>query len=93
MEITAKPGQSIKLDATGSTDIDNNTLSYEWKFYPEAGTYKGQIDIENANNITSSFVVPEDASGTALHILLVLTDNGTPPLVSYQRIVCNIREN
>jgi hypothetical protein len=87
IEITAKPGQSITLDATGSSDIDKNELSYEWKLFPEAGTYEGQIDIENANNKTASFVVPENASGKVLHILLVLTDNGTPPLTRYRRLV------
>ncbi len=88
VEITAKPGQRIALDATGSGDIDNgDTLSYEWKFYPEAGTYLGQIDIENTNNMTTSLVVPEDASGTVLHILLVHTDNGSPPLTRYRRLV------
>ncbi len=88
VEITAKPGQRIALEATGSSDIDNgDTLSYEWKFYPEAGTYLGQIDIENANNMTASLVVPEDASGTVLQILLVLTDNGTPMLIRYRRLV------
>ena len=88
VEVIAKPGQRIALEATGSSDIDNgDTLSYEWKFYPEAGTYLGQIDIENANNMTASLVVPEDASGTVLHILLVLTDNGSPPLTHYRRLL------
>ena len=36
-------------------------LSYDWKFYPEAGTYSGQINIENAKNMTARLVVPEDA--------------------------------
>ena len=88
VEITAKPGQHIALEATGSSDIDNgDTLSYEWKFYPEAGTYLGKIDIENANNMTASFIVPKDASGKVLQILLVLKDNGFPQLTRYRRMV------
>lgn len=87
VEITAHPDEHINLDATGSSDVDNDTLSYEWKFYPEAGTYAGQVDIENANKMTTSFVVPKDASGTMLHILLVLTDDGTPRLTRYRRLV------
>lgn len=92
VEITAKPGQRIDLDATGSADIDSgDTLSYDWRFYPEAGTYLGWIDIENANNITSSLVVPKDASGAVLHILLVLTDSGSPPLTRYRRLVIHCK--
>ena len=87
VEITVKPGQRIDLDATGSSDIDNDKLSYEWKSYPEAGTYSGQIDIKNANKMTTSLVVPKDASGTELHILLILTDNGSPSLTRYRRLV------
>ena len=87
IEIFAQPGQRIDLDATGSSDIDNDKLFYEWTFYPEAGTYSGQIDIENANNKTSSFVIPKDASGTSLHIVLVLNDDGEPSLTRYRRLV------
>jgi hypothetical protein len=87
VEITARPGQRIKLDATGSSDIDKDELSYTWRFYPEAGTYLGWIDIENANKINASLIVPNDASGAVLHILLVLTDNGSPPLTRYRRLV------
>ena len=75
------------LDATGSSDVDNDALTYEWKSYLEAGSYSGQIDIPNTNAITTSFVVPEDASGTVLHILLILTDDGSPRLTRYRRLV------
>lgn len=91
IKITAKPGQRIELDATGSTDIDNNGLSYEWRFYPEAGTYPKEINIENSYRKTTSFVVPEDASGKTLHVLLVLTDDGAPPLTRYRRLVIHCK--
>ena len=88
LEITAKPGQRIELDATGSSDIDKgDTLSYEWKFYPEFGTYPRQVDIENASNITASLIVPDDALGTVLHVILNVTDSGSPPLTRYKRLV------
>ena len=32
VEITARPGDRIDLDATGSSDVENDALSYEWKF-------------------------------------------------------------
>ena len=87
IQITAKPGQRIKLDATGSNDIDKDELSYKWRFYPEAGTYLGWIDIENATDVSTSLVVPGDASGAELHILLVVADDGSPSLTRYRRLV------
>lgn len=88
LEIAAMPGYNVALDAAGSDDIDGDTtLSYEWRYYPEAGTYPGEIDIENANRMNTGLVVPEDASGTVLHIVLVVTDNGAPPLTRYRRLV------
>lgn len=87
VEITAKPGQKITLDATGSSDIDNDKLTYQWRFYPEAGTYSGDLIIENSNTTITSLVVPKDASGKVLHVLLVLSDDGTPSLTRYRRLV------
>jgi hypothetical protein len=87
IEVLAKPGQRIGLDATGSTDIDNDRLSYEWRFYPEAGTYAGKITIENPRMTTAHFVAPKDASGKTLHVLLVVSDDGLPSLTRYRRLV------
>ena len=88
LDINAKPGKRIALNATGSSDPDTgDTLSYEWILYPEVGTYKGQVNIENAKKIEASLVVPKDASGTTLHVLLVLRDNGAPQLTRYRRLV------
>ncbi|MBN1482888.1 DUF1593 domain-containing protein [candidate division KSB1 bacterium] len=87
IEITAKPGERIELDASGSSDIDQDELFYTWRFYPEAGNYFGWIDIENENNKSTGFVIPKDAAGTTLHIVLILTDDGSPPLTRYRRLV------
>ena len=40
----------------------------------------------------ASFVVPDEPD-KQVHIILEVTDNGTPPLVAYQRVVCDIRGN
>ena len=88
MQIKVDPGQHITLEATGSYDMDKgDKLFYEWKFYQEAGTYSGQVNIEDSNNIKTGLVVPEDASGTKLHILLVLMDSGVPQLTRFRRLV------
>ncbi|MEQ9221478.1 MAG: DUF1593 domain-containing protein [Cyclobacteriaceae bacterium] len=87
VEMTAKTGQRIQLDATGTTDIDKDILSFEWRFYPEAGSYKGSIEIKDPGEMKTSFTVPKDASGKTLHVLLVVTDDGDPPLTRYRRLV------
>jgi hypothetical protein len=87
LEIIAKPGQHIELNATGSTDIDKDKLSYNWMFFPEAGTYQGKITIENPDMKTTGFIIPKDASGEIIHVLLMVTDDGKPALTRYRRLV------
>jgi hypothetical protein len=38
IEIDAEAGRQITLDASASTDPDNNALTFTWSHYPEAGT-------------------------------------------------------
>ncbi|MFY0688555.1 MAG: DUF1593 domain-containing protein [Cyclobacteriaceae bacterium] len=92
--INAKPGQKITLDATGSHDIDGNALSYVWEYYPEPGTYDGDIEIKNPNKSATSFKVPKNAApGDQLHILLLLSDDGEPPLTRYRRAIVNVTKS
>jgi hypothetical protein len=93
IEITARPGQLIELDASGSTDIDNDKLSYKWMLFPEAGTYSGKITIENPVMEATRFVVPEEASGKTLHVLLMVTDDGKPALTRYRRLVIHCKNS
>lgn len=37
LEIAARVGEPVTLDAAGTRDRDGNTLRYTWIFYPEAG--------------------------------------------------------
>lgn len=87
LEVTAKPGERVELDATGSADIDGDTLAYQWRFYPEPGSYSGQLEIENSDRMTTGFTVPKDAAGKTLHVLLLVSDNGSPILTRYRRLV------
>ena len=85
-----KAGRSLKLDASHSYDHDGNDLTYEWIHYKESGTYKGTLDILQSKHV-QTIMIPDDAEGKTIHIVLKVTDNGKPSLASYRRIVLECR--
>ncbi len=99
--ITAKPGEKVELSARGSFDPDGDNLSYHWFYYGEAGTFTTSnarsgdpIPIENAHQVDAWFTVPTKRvlrNGT-IHIILAVTDAGTPPLTRYQRVIIDVVE-
>ncbi len=92
LDLKAQSGQKVSLSAKGTTDPDGDALTYRWWQYQEADTYKGTVKIEGADHQNASFVVPGDAKkGETIHIICEVTDNGTPPLTRYQRVVIEIQ--
>lgn len=102
-EITARQGERINLSAVSSTDPDGDALSYEWFCYGEAGT-RGMsnartgvvLDIENFDQPKASFIVKTSrvmppGTGT-IHVILAVTDHGTPRLTRYQRVILTVVE-
>ena len=96
--LSAKPGERIDLSARGSTDPDADTLSYEWFFYPEAGSFTvatggsgAPVTIERSREQDASFVVPTNyfTTGT-MHFILAVTDVGTPALTRYRRVIVTV---
>jgi len=89
--IKAKPGEKVRLSAHGTTDPDGDKLQYRWWQYQEAGSYKGVIEIESANDQDAFFTLPKDAPrGTSIHLVAEVTDSGTPALTRYQRVIVDI---
>ncbi|MBD3377043.1 DUF1593 domain-containing protein [candidate division KSB1 bacterium] len=90
-DLKAKPGASVQLNAHGTSDPDGDPLSYQWWQYKEADSFNGTIEIRNAENQKAGFTVPDDAGkGETIHIICEVTDNGTPPLTRYQRVVVTV---
>ena len=67
-------------------------LTFNWFFYPEAGTYDGEIVVEASNKSISYVKIPVDASGKQIHIILEVTSKDSDtPLTSYRRIVMDVK--
>ena len=92
LNLSVKPGQTVQLSGSAS-DPDGNTLSYRWWQYEEADTYEGKVVIQNSDKQKASFTVPKDVSiGKTIHIILEVTDSGTPQLSRYQRVIARLTE-
>lgn len=100
--IKAKPGARVDLSATGSSDPDGDGLSYHWFCYGEPGTRgisnarSGHMhDIRNFDQakawleVKTSRVMPP-GTGT-MHIILAVTDHGTPRLTRYKRVIIDVQ--
>jgi Protein of unknown function (DUF1593) len=87
----AKPGERVRLSAAGSSDPDGNALSYRWWVYREAGTYDGAPKIEGADKAEAALPVPADAANKTIHVILEVTDDGSPPLTRYRRVIVQVR--
>jgi hypothetical protein len=86
----AKPGEIVKLEAT-ATDPDKNKLTCRWWQYADADSATNAVTIANADSLNhASFVVPNEPA-KQVHIILEVTDDGTPPLVGYRRVMCNVQ--
>jgi hypothetical protein len=98
--LEAKAGAPISLDAGKSRDRDGHALQFSWLFYPEAGSglpnpgggRRGGTSprVTLSNGATAVATVMPNAPGVA-HIVLAVTDNGTPSLTSYRRVILTIR--
>jgi hypothetical protein len=90
LNVIASAGQKIRLNGTVS-DPDKNLVSVKWwQFYTES--YQNKVIISNPGDLKTEVLIPKDASQT-IHLILEATDNGTPALTSYQRIIIKVREN
>ena len=96
--LNARPGERVTLSAAGSTDPDGNRLAYEWFYYPEPGSFSvatgrsgAPVAIEHANERDAAFIVPMNSFKTGtMHIILAVTDDGTPALTRYRRVIVTV---
>jgi hypothetical protein len=91
VHIAARSGERLPLDAAGSRDPDGQPISYRWWVYREAGTYLGDVPIEDAGTAQATLLMPNDAAGKTIHVILKVTDTGQPPLTAYRRVLIAAR--
>lgn len=91
-DMQAEAGSRICLSAEGTKDPDGDKLTYRWWQYQEAGTYGKCIDLQDANDQRLWLQIPSDIQkGETIHMICEVSDNGTPSLTRYQRVVITIK--
>ena len=91
-DLTVSPGQAVTLAGT-ATDPDGDLLVMKWWQYREAGTYPGEVELDGATRLTSTFRVPYDArGGQTIHLILEVQDRARRPMVRYARVIVKVAE-
>lgn len=106
LEITAKPGEIVKLSAEGTRDPDGHAIEPSWWIYQEASTLRDPkarrfpdgVQLSAATGLTTSLSVPTPpAAGNppavkpaTIHVILEVRDSGSPRLWAYRRAVVKI---
>ena len=80
---------SIRMDASKSFDPDGDGLSFLWWQQPEIGHTR--IAIEAADQSIATIHIPAKAVGDTIHLICEVHDDGPFHLVSYRRIIINIK--
>lgn len=106
IELTVKVSEAAKLDATGTSDPDAQPLTYRWLPYPEAGlteTHGATATLSHEDGPQTTFIAqsacprgwfplpPGFCKGPGvMHVILAVTDSGSPRLTSYRRIILRV---
>jgi hypothetical protein len=103
--LSARLGDAIDLDATASRDPDRGQkLGFRWYVYREAGaslTPLADITIADANRPRAKLTVARSCTpplpgmtapcgSRTAHVILEVTDDGSPRLTAYRRIIVNV---
>lgn len=89
-QILVAGGKKINLKAKTS-DPDGNTVVLKFWQYKEVGTCKEELVIKQKNN-TAEITIPQTAkSGDTIHVIVEGTDNGSPALTRYQRVILTVK--
>ena len=88
--VQAREGVPVRLSAAGSSDPDGHALRIRWWIYPEAGAFRGKAALSAAEGVETALSWEPGAKAGTVHVILEVTDNGTPELTSYRRAIVSI---
>jgi hypothetical protein len=90
LNVMASPAETIRLNGNVSDPDGNKVLTKWWQF--PVGTYTNQITILSPTSLQTKLTIPKDAvAGQTIHIILEATDNGSPSLTRYQRVIITVK--
>lgn len=74
------------------SDPDHDVVKVTWWQDNAAGTYSGDVRFSDQAALRTTLRVPDDAHpGDTVHVILEGTDNGTPALTRYQRLIVRVQ--
>ncbi len=89
LDIKAHAGEKVKLSGNAS-DPDGDKVSVKWWQF-RVGSYPKEVAVANPNSARTAFIVPAHAKpGQTIHLILEATDDGSPALTRYQRVIVTV---
>ena len=88
LTVHCKAGDTIRLDASHSSDPDNDALDFHWWQQPEIGTAK--LAVSHTENSVTTVLIAADAVSQKLHLVCEVCDHGSFRLKAYQRIIIEV---
>ena len=90
LNVLASAGEKIRLQGAVS-DPDGDAVSIQWWQF-RVGSYPNHVVILHPDSARAQVLVPNDAvAGQTIHLILEATDNGTPSLTRYQRVIITVK--
>jgi hypothetical protein len=86
----AKPGTSITLDGSGTSDPDGDELRFGWSIYPYDPEVVKGVMIRGGDTSTPRIEVSPILTGKTVPVLLTVRDSGTPSLTRYGRVLLQV---
>ena len=90
--LSARTGDTVRLDAGPSIDPDHDPLHFDWMQYEEPGSYTAprHLSIQDHDRALAILIAPRVTRPETIHLILSVTDSGQPALTRYQRVILTI---